>query len=1112
MRITMQSIHYNILTNLNKITTDMNRINNQISSGKQMSTISDNPVNLVTALGLRSNLTQITSYQDNLSFGDKAITAAENALTQMKDLALRAKTLAIQLANGSMTPENRLSAAEEVQHLFESAVTLGNTSVNGKYIFGGYRTNGYTEVEPAPFIQDARDGYFINGAPQIRMEEKLTGEIASSADLADGELRLNGVNVGPVVLTAGLTDGLNMAGADTLKTAITAANSGVTANLTTLYAGAAATDPGAATNVTFYLNGTAINVTTGGVSDTQTATDVAAAINAKSDLTGVTAEVGNAAGDNGGVEDSIILRNTRKGAESAITLTGLSVAEVAITGFADNTNQVADATHNTGEISLSSTAAFSITTSDTASDSILDLIGVGGGSMGFADKAADGELVYGSRIGANDLLINGLAVTTQSDGLSDVYADISAAAKAEAINSRTAEHGVTAQITPATLQASAPVEAGTETSKLSGTVQNTLDIGAGDLAINGVPTLTAVTMQAPDPTGLNMLRASDLKETINAISGSSGVTANLTTLSAGIAATTGGTAATNFTLNGVSVAVNANGATPTDIAKQVVAAINAVSAQTGVTAVRGDGNNGGVLDSIVLANTLTGDETPIVVAGLDAAETARTGLNNASQAADATHNTGTITFSSEAPFTLSSPNNFTDDTILNEFSLDGGEDHTEISGDLPDDGQMEYGSTPTYLGTGDLRINGVDIFAAATAITDKDDTNALINAINAKQEDTKVIAGRDSTGRLILTAIDGRNLHVETSALGEKVTRLNGGTPAPNSKVYFGEVRLSAGREFFLESATTTVGALPVETGFAALGMSGGQTATGITGDSADDGKIFVNTINYEDGYVRYAGDREHDFAVNVGQQSTIEVGKNGMSAVMDTGLFTVLKGLADAFRGQNYTTLNGTAKALDTSALMNSGETGLTLENELQNGSFTIAVSNHDTSPPTTLSSVTINVDTAKDSLADIANRINGVPGISSSWSEDGHLQISSDDPARYTFAISDDTSNFLRATGSETDNIQVSNISRSISDLDDLMQNLGTQISDFGARANRIIVQQQIYTNLELSTKENLSEKEDTDITKALLELKSKETAYEAALSAAAKTMQLSLVDFLK
>ena len=70
---------------------------------------------------------------------------------------------------------------------------------------------------------------------------------------------------------------------------------------------------------------------------------------------------------------------------------------------------------------------------------------------------------------------------------------------------------------------------------------------------------------------------------------------------------------------------------------------------------------------------------------------------------------------------------------------------------------------------------------------------------------------------------------------------------------------------------------------------------------------------------------------------------------------------------------------------------------------------------------------------------------------------------------------------------------------------------ISDFGARANRIDVQSQIYTNLEIATSANLSEKQDTDMIEALMDLKAKEVAYQAALSAAAKTMQLSLVDFL-
>ncbi|MCX5874870.1 MAG: hypothetical protein NT087_00960 [Deltaproteobacteria bacterium] len=1232
MRITMQSIHNNILTNLNQLTTDMNRVNNQISSGKQMSTISDDPVNLVTALGLRSSLTQITSYQDNLKFGDKTITAAENSLTQMKELASRAKVLAIQLANASVTPENRLSAAEEVQHLFESAITLGNTSVNGKYTFGGFRTTGYTKTEPAPFVQDARDGYFVSGG---RMPDSSTTRLTSTVptgaavDIAATNLLINGVDVANIAGTIDITNagvnGLNMDGvfnaasainnqkvisqtgvsdtlaspyagvaatgtgtasrvafylnsdlidvttvagdnastvADKMVTAINLASStitaskgtganggeanaiilrsndgsamtitglnatektitglsdnkateGVTAKLTTLSAGAAATVPGGApgttTNAFFYLNGVPVNVS---IDDNLTTTAAAnatvAAINSISDRTGVTAARGT--GANGGIADSVVLHNTLAGNDSNIIITGYAVAGASTTGLG-NINQAIGNNNNTGTLSLSSTSAFEITTS-TANDTVLNLLGLGGGLQGFADNAGDGTLLYGSRLGSGDLDINGTAITTVADGISDVYQDISATAKAAAINNATSQTGVSATVAPTSITAVAAVASGTETSKLVATPQN-IGILAGDLAINGVA-LGAIAAGAVT-NGLNMGMADNTKQAINAASGSTGVTASLTTLySSGVKAdhTALGSSAASFTINGVTVSVNASGLTDNAVASQVMSAINAVSKQTGVMATTGTGTNGGITDSLVLYNSLTGDESPIVVAGLSATEIARTGLSNVNQAADATHNTGSVSFSSATAFQLSSPTHPLDDSILDGLNLGGGETNTGITGDIAADGTLEYGSTPIYLKSGDLTINGIDIFSHATAITSGDSSNTLINAINAKTDQTGIKAGRNNIGQIILSAMDGRNLHIQTSALGEKVTQLNGGT-APQDQVYFGELRLWGGKEFFMNSNTTTVGAVTnYETGFNALGLAGGAPVTGQTGDTADDGKIFVNKIEYENGYVRYAGDRKNDFAVKVGQQSTIDVGKNGQSAVMDTGIFTILKSLQDALRGQNYTTLDGAAKALDASAFMNSGKTGLTLENELQNGSFTIAVSNHDTSPATT-SSVPINIDTAKDSLSDIASRINGVPGISASWSADGHLQISSNDPERYTFALSGDTSNFLRVTGCETDNAQVSNISKSIAGLDDLMQNLTTQVSDFGARANRIIVQQQIYSNLELSTKTNLSEKEDTDITKALLELKGKETAYQAALSAAAKTMQLSLVDFLK
>ena len=1112
MRITMQSINSSILTNLNKTTADMFRLNSQISSGKQMAKISDNPVNIVTALGIRTNLSQIGQYQENIKFGNNFVRASETALTQLKDLAQRAKTLALQQVNAPLTPENRLNAAEEIGNLWKQAVILGNTQANGKYIFGGYRTTGYTKAEPAPFVQDARDGYFINGARPNRMEEKLTGTVANTADLAAGDVLLNGVDIGAVDLDTGAltVNGFNMGGAANLKTAINAAGSGATATLTTLYAGGLATAPGA-TTLSFYLNGTAVNVNTGGVSANQTATDVVAAINATTERTGVTAAVGDTT--NGGVANSIVIANALAGDETAITVLGLSAGEAALTGLANTaaTGQAADATHNTGQISLSSSAAFEMVTSDAASDSILNLMGLGGGNKGFADEAADGQLVYGSRLGTGNLLINGTGVTTVADGISTVYADTSAAAKAAAINSRSNELGVTAQVTPAHLLASGAVAAGTELTKLTATVADTLAINAGDLAINGIPTVTAVNIVAAPANGFHMQRAVDLKEAVNEISGSTGVTAALTTLygDGGAADNTLGTAAVSFTLNGVTVKVNANGSNPVAVSQQVVDAINAVSDQTGVTAARGDGNNGGIPNSIVLSNTLPGDETPIFLAGLNAAETARTGMSDATVYADATHNTGKVTFSADAAFELSSPNNLTDDNILKELNLHGGEDYTGFSGDLPDDGKISYGSSPVYLTSGDLVINGVDIFANSAAITEKDGSSALVNAINAKQSDTGVVASRDSAGRLLLSALDGRNLHIQTSALGEKVTHLNGGSPVPNSKIYFGTVRLLSAQQFSLESNVSPTDA--IETGFAAMGFTGGVSATGQTGDTAGDGEILVNTIARQEGYVRYAGDRRNDLSIKVGRSSTVEVGKNGKEAIFDTGLFSVLKDFEKSLRGENFRAVTSAVQASDSSAAFSSGASGLPLADTITSGTFTVTVTQHDTVPAATLITTEVSIDPSQDSYESIAQRLNGIPGLKSYVDDSGFLQIESREPERYSFALADDSSNFLTVAGIAFDNVQVSSISDSIADLEALLNKLTDQISDFGARSNRMLVQSKIYDDLELANTENLSEKEDTDIMKAIMELRSKEIAYQAALASAAKTLELSLVNYL-
>lgn len=653
----MQSIHNDTLRNLNKITTDMARINAQISSGKQMSKISDDPVNLVTALGIRTNLTQITAYQRNLDFGNSMITAAESALNSMKDMAIRGKELAIQMANGTMTQENRTSAAMEVSHLWEEAIFLANSQVAGKYVFGGYRTAGYSETEPAPFIADLADGYIVNG-------NSLTPLLA--ADPVEYDLP----------------------------------------------------NPG-------------------------------------------------------------------------------------------------------------------------------------------------------------DLIINGISIdaTTGLDTLSTAHADASAAAKVAAINAKSTETGVTADFTAASR--------------------------------------------------------------------------------------TGG---------------------------------------------------------IVTAGTMN---------------------------------------------------------------------------------------------TGDLEINGQDIFdgvtnPASAPILNQDSDNTLVNAINAHSATTGVIASRDASGALTLTAIDGRNIEINTSqnaGNGETISHLNGGA---TDTVYFGTVQLKSDQPITLQ---TDPG--PPEQGLVALGLDGGSTVTNEPNDVAGDGLLMITSIQQQTGSVRYAGDRDNDIAVKVGTTSSLEVTKNGIDAIMNTGVFSALKGLENALLAEKYTTVTGTKEATNPTATMASGVTGLEQDGlAFAPGTLSFTVTDQSYYPP---QAKTINLElAATDTPEDIANKINDIPGLNTSWAN-GHLTVESSDPDRFTFDYTD-TSNFMAMNGITQNELQFQAIQKSIGDLGTLLDNLSNQVSDFGARANRIEVQSSLYVNLELAAKENLSGKEDTDLLKAITELESKKTAYEAALSAAAQTMQLSLVNFLQ
>ena len=145
MRISTKTIYDAVKFNLGQISEALNKANKVASTGKRITTLSDDPVGLVQSLHIKSDLSNIEQMGRNITFGKSWLVAVESALSQVQDLISDAKSLCIQMSNASTSAEQRVLASENIRNILEGIVSLANTEINGRYIFAG------SETDTAPF-------------------------------------------------------------------------------------------------------------------------------------------------------------------------------------------------------------------------------------------------------------------------------------------------------------------------------------------------------------------------------------------------------------------------------------------------------------------------------------------------------------------------------------------------------------------------------------------------------------------------------------------------------------------------------------------------------------------------------------------------------------------------------------------------------------------------------------------------------------------------------------------------------------------------------------------------------------------------------------------------
>jgi flagellar hook-associated protein 3 FlgL len=127
---------------LSKLQGDLSKSQAQIAAQKQVLNPSDAPDQSAAILRLKSVIGRQDSYNKSLDTINNRLGAEDTTLKNANNLVVRIKEIAVQAANGTLSPSDRQALGTELKGLRDSLLSLANTQdSSGNYIFSGSRVS-----------------------------------------------------------------------------------------------------------------------------------------------------------------------------------------------------------------------------------------------------------------------------------------------------------------------------------------------------------------------------------------------------------------------------------------------------------------------------------------------------------------------------------------------------------------------------------------------------------------------------------------------------------------------------------------------------------------------------------------------------------------------------------------------------------------------------------------------------------------------------------------------------------------------------------------------------------------------------------------------------------
>jgi flagellar hook-associated protein 3 FlgL len=159
-----------LLASIQQDEQNMNTATEQLSSGRNVNQLSDDPAAVAALVGNQNRTSEDDQFLQNIGGLQSRLQAADSTLSNVVTVLTRAISLGTEGANGVLSASDRQAVASEVQGLTSQLLSLANTQYQGTYLFSG------TAVTTQPFtLNTATNTVSYNGNTNTTSVELSTG-------------------------------------------------------------------------------------------------------------------------------------------------------------------------------------------------------------------------------------------------------------------------------------------------------------------------------------------------------------------------------------------------------------------------------------------------------------------------------------------------------------------------------------------------------------------------------------------------------------------------------------------------------------------------------------------------------------------------------------------------------------------------------------------------------------------------------------------------------------------------------------------------------------------------------------------------------------------------